>query len=82
MKGLAELRNAFEHADERAMGYIARGVQDQEKAWNSIVAGGRAVIADRKVRYRRWSLSLDKPATDIFIALRRFLRAAWLELCR
>jgi hypothetical protein len=81
MSSLEELRNAFEHADDRALGYIARGAMDEEKAWNSIIATARGVIEARRIRYRTWSLGIDKPATDIFIALRRFLRKAWLELC-
>jgi hypothetical protein len=80
MRTLEELRHAFEHVDDRALGFVSRGVRNERAAWNSIVSGGRAVISARRVRYRRWSLGLDQPATDLCVALRRFLRNAWLEL--
>jgi hypothetical protein len=82
MAGLKELRDAYEHADDRALGLISRKVQDPDKAWKSIAIFGKALIEKRQIRYRRWSLGIDRPATDIAISIRRFLRNAWIELCR
>lgn len=81
MEGLKQLRDAFEHADDRALGYVSRREKDPEKAWKSMVVFGKALIGTREIRYRKWSLGIDKPATGIFLSLRRFIRKAWLELC-
>lgn len=82
INALEQLRNAYEHVEDRAQGFVARGQMDKEKAWKAMSVLGEELRGSRKIRYRRWSIGVDKPATEMCVALRSYIRAAWLELCR
>ncbi|MDP9343944.1 MAG: hypothetical protein M3Q23_18005 [Actinomycetota bacterium] len=79
-RGIKELRDSFAHIDERAAG-MRRGRADPRDVMR-LYRGGAALLDTRTVRFGRWSLCVDKPATDLMVEVRGYLRAAWHDLRR
>jgi hypothetical protein len=82
MQSLFELRNAYEHADARARGEVnLRRDVDVKKAHRAFDRLGQQLEMTRTIRYRRYSLGIDQPASDLMVALRQFLRDVWWDVC-
>jgi hypothetical protein len=80
---IKELRNAYEHIDHRALGKLSRQAPTgNRRAHAAFSHAGEELEVTRTIRYRRWSLGIDAPATGLCVALRRWLRLTWLEICR
>jgi tetratricopeptide (TPR) repeat protein len=85
-KAIKELRDAFEHIDDRALGNIRRGKSDKQQAHTLFAnifgkAGiGQTLLTQRKLTYRQWWLEIDTEATELFKAVRKYLRDAGVEL--
>lgn len=87
-KAIAELRNAYEHIDDRALGMIGPGKKANDKKQAHTLFGnvygaggiGESLIKDRKLTYRQWSLGIDNEATDLFKLVREYLRDAGVEV--
>ncbi len=87
-EAIAQLRNGYEHIDDRALGKIGSG----KKAYNKKQAHtlfanvygqgdlGASLIRDRELTYRGWSLGIDAEATELFKAVRKYLRDAGVEI--
>jgi hypothetical protein len=80
--GVGELRHAYEHIDARARGQVDRvRTMDLKKAHQAFSLLGDDLFVKRQIRYRRWSLGIDEPATRIMCELRRHLHDGFLEAC-
>jgi hypothetical protein len=86
-KAIEELRDAYEHIDERALGKISKRRVDKKQAhtiFDNVYRKGKSLgeglIKDRKLTYRQWSLGIDDEATDLFKSLRDYLRDAGVEV--
>jgi hypothetical protein len=70
------LRDHYSHINERALGLVF-GEPDlrAERAW-----GHTSVVDARQYTDGEWSLGIDADATQLCIAVRDYLVAAWLEI--
>ena len=71
---VGRLRDHYVHIDDRALGKAKEGV-DPEQAWQS-----QSLVVDRKFTEGSESLDIDEEATELCIAARDYLVAAWAEL--
>jgi hypothetical protein len=77
------LRDAYEHIDARALGFIDGRVEDRAAAHSLFVESGygKALIDRREVTYGDLRFGIDGEATDLLIAVRGFLHDAWAHMC-
>jgi hypothetical protein len=73
---IARLRDHYSHIDERALGKVwGKASSDAEQAWEFA-----ALFADRELTDGTESLSIDDEATELCVAARGYLVAAWQQL--
>ena len=77
-EGIKELRDAFAHIEERAAGY--RYKRSDPALIRSLYRGAAALLESRTIRFGRRSLGVGKPATDLMMEVREYLRATWHDL--
>jgi hypothetical protein len=75
---VAVLRDHWSHIDDRALGMV-KGVRDP-KAEDAFEFA--SIFVDRLLSDGRSSLGIDEEATELCIATRSYLLAAWSELTR
>jgi hypothetical protein len=70
------LRDHYAHIDERALGKVwGKASPEAEQAWKFV-----ALFEDRKLTDGTASLSIDDEATELCLAARGYLLAAWPQL--
>jgi hypothetical protein len=70
------LRDHYSHIDERALGKVwGKASPEAEQAWEFA-----ALFGDRKLTDGTDSLSIDDEATELCVAARGYLVAAWQQL--
>jgi hypothetical protein len=82
-EALEQLRDAYEHIDERARGRIDRaGTVDLREAESLFINAefGKPLIETGTVQYRLWSLDIHDETTSICRAVRKFLHNAYIEI--
>lgn len=73
---VARLRDHYSHIDERALGKVwGKANPEAEQAWDFA-----ALFEDRKLTDGTESLSIDDEATELCVAARGHLVAAWAQL--
>jgi len=80
---IALLRHAYEHIDARALGVVEGEVLDPAAAHSLFVGAGYGadLVEKREVAYRDKRFGIDGEATELLVALRKFLRDAWVHMC-
>ena len=73
-----ELRDAFEHIEDRALGMVKKR---QHPDAVSLFDSYKTVFVAEEVTYAGHTLALGREATELLIELRNYLRDAWAELC-
>jgi hypothetical protein len=73
-----EIRDAFEHIDERAF-KLRRRVEDP--AALTVFEFQGLLFRERRLRYHQSSLGIDQEVTQLIIATRDYVVKAWTELC-
>jgi hypothetical protein len=73
---VGRLRDHYSHIDERALGKVwGKASPEAEKAW-----AFAALFEDRELTDGTESLSIDNEATELCVAARGYLVAAWQQL--
>jgi hypothetical protein len=78
LKDVKELRDAFEHIDERSLEQSRR---KPDPAAITLFEFQGFLFRERKLRYHQSSLGIDEEATSLIIATRDYVVKAWVELC-
>lgn len=78
IRDVKELRDAFEHIDDRA---FQRRRRKHDAAALTVFEFQPFLFRQRKLRYHQSSLGIDAEATELMIATRDYVVQAWIELC-
>ena len=80
-KTLGELRDAYEHIDERAQGFIKKGRSKRHETETAFTAFQfRSLFAERRLRYDKWSVGIDDEIDELIAITRQYLLQVWAEL--
>lgn len=78
IRDVKELRDAFEHIDDRA---FERRHRKHDAAALTVFEFQPFLFRERKLRYHQSSLGIDADASELMIAIRDYVVRAWIELC-
>ena len=82
LKAIEELRHAYEHVDDRALGCIYRNKPDIAEAHSVFLKAdfGRNLVELHQLSYRQWTFDVDSEASTVCTALRDYVMTTWKTL--
>lgn len=76
-KAIAELRNAYEHIDDRLMERLNRAGKLGAEALGATMLAREGLLGERRWKYRQWSIGIDDEMTTVMVGLRDYLWTLW-----